>query len=270
MEPERQPWAFRLIKYIPSLSRDETANLGVLFYSARENRLEARLLHEEREFARIRRIHPQADIALLRNLEAELSERLSGTEGDAAGQVAKFDDMLSNLIQLGPQRAVLTDNPMEELERIYEEYVAPPRWTRGRDVGAGQADSPAAIRRRASEVFAGAGLLPRLRAARAADFTGPGDTMRIDFHYRQNGTQGFIQALSLNRDPAQAKAFAFTAERIREKLSRPRLAAITESDPQPGVERHQFVSHMLQNREIEIVPLPALAGWAGRLAASLQ
>lgn len=269
MTTELHPWAFRIVRYTPNLARDEAVNLGVLFYSSAQNRLEARLLREEGEFARIRRLHPAADISLLRNLEGELTARLAGFENDPAGQIEKLDDVLSNLIQLGPQRAVLTAQPAEELERIYEEYVAPPRWQRTREA-ADPLDSPAAIRRRAQQIFGGAGLAERLRPVRAADFTGPGDTMRIDFHYRTNGTEGFVQALSLNRDPSQAKAFAFTAQRIRKKIARPQLAAVTEAAPQAGSERHQFVSGVLREQEIEIVPLPALPEWAGRLAATLQ
>ncbi len=269
MTTELQPWAFRIVRYAPNLARDEWMNLGVLFYSAKENRLEARLLRNESEFARIRRLHPAADIPLLRNLETELGARLDGFEGDAAGQVDKLDDVLSNVIQLGPQRAVLTASPAEELERIYEEYVSPPRSNQLRVADEG-IDSPAVIRRRAREIFSRAGLAPHLRPARAADFTGAGDTMRLDFHYRRNGTQGFAQALSLSRDPAQAKAFAFTAERIRQRLAHPQLTAITESEPQPGSERHLFVSEILREQQIEIVPLPALADWAARLASALN
>jgi len=270
-ETALQPWAFRIVRYIPRLDRDEAANLGVLLYSARENRLEARLLREEGEFARIRRLHPGADLPLLRNFEAALTQRLAGLEGDAAAQVEKLEGWLSNTIQLGPQRAVLTDNAAAELERIYDDYVAPPRLVNAPAGAEAPVDSPAAIRRAASKVFADAGVLQWMRPARAATWTAwPGDTTRLDFHFRVGDADGFAQAVSLQRDVAQAKAFAFTAERIRARARGAQVTAITDAAPQAQDERHAFVHSILTEQEIEIVPLALLAPWAERLASRLQ
>lgn len=263
-----QPLAYRVVRYAPNLARDEWINCGVLMYSPQSNLLEARCVRDESEYARIRRLHPNADMDLLRGLESELTTRLAGLETDAAGQVEKLDDTLSNLIQLGPQRAVLAENAAAELARLYDEYVAPPRVTRAAAVA--QADMASTLRRQAHDIFAQAGILYALRPARAADYTFVGDTMRIDFHYRINGSQGFIQVISLNRDPAQAKAFAFTAERIRARVEKAQLTAITACEPEPGNERHGFVRSVLDEQQIEIVPMLRLVPWARRLATAIQ
>lgn len=267
-ETELQPYAYRIVRLVPNLAREEFVNLGVLLISPKLNRLEARFVSEESEFARIRRLYPEADLALLRNLEGEFTQRLAGFEQDIAGQVTKLEDTLANAIQLSPQRGLLTANAAEDLERIYAEYVAPPRHVRA---AAGvELDSPAAIRRRANLVFAEAGVLRHMQPARAATFTGPGDTMRIDFHYRKNGSQGFAQALALGRDPSQAKAFAFTAERIRRKVANVQITAITEGEPQAQNQRHSFVTGLLEEQQVEIVPVGRLQPWASMLARTIH
>jgi len=269
-EQELQPWAFRIVRYVPRLDRDEASNLGVLLYSPRENRVEARLLSAEGEFGRIRRLHPDADLGLLRGFAAEFTTRMSGLESNALGQINKLDDLLSNTIQLGPQRGVLTADPAAELDRIYDEYVAPPRVARAGSAAEAAADSPAAIRRAAHKVFGSAGILGYMQPGRAATWTWPGDTLRLDFCFRAQGADAFAQALALNRDPAQAKAFAFTTQRIRAKLPGAQITAITDTAPQSRNQRHEFVRALLDEQRIEIVPLPLLEAWAQKLAAQIQ
>lgn len=268
-ETQLQPWAYRIVRFSPALTRDEWINLGVILFAPGSNQLEARLIRDEGEFARVRRLHPNADLSLLRNLEAELTARLAGFEGDAAGHVTKLDDTLSNLIQLSPQRAVLTENAAAEMDRLYDEYVAPPAALRSAAASA-EPDTPSAIRKRANQIFGHTGVLRRMQPLRAEAFTYRGDTMRIDYHYRCNGTQGFLQALALGRDPAQAKAFAFTAQRIRAKVDKAELCAVTDVEPQEQNDRHAFVSSLFGEQKIEIVPLPRLLGWARLLAARIQ
>jgi hypothetical protein len=267
-EEHLQPLAYRMVRYAPDLARDEWINCGVLLYAPERNLLEARCLREESEFARVRRLHPGADVELLRSLDAELTMRLAGFHADVAGHVEKLHDVLSNLIQLGPQRAVLAADAGEELARLYAEYVAPPRRTR--PAAAEDSDVASTIRRQAHAIFAQAGILHALRPARAADYTLPGDTLRLDFTYRRNGTHGFIQAISLQRDPAHAKAFAFTAERIHGKVPHAKLTAITAALPDPRNERHMFVRALLEDQQVELVPMAQLEPWARHLAASLQ
>jgi hypothetical protein len=108
------------------------------------------------------------------------------------------------------------------------------------------------------------------KAVRVSDYTFLGDPLRIDFGYRTNGTRGFVHAVALGRDPRHAKEFAFTAERIRARVRDCRFAAITEVEPQRENERHQFVSRVLDEQNIEIVPVPRLDEYTDRLRPLLQ
>src|SRR5271155_3634555 len=114
---------FRILRYVPNLVRDEWMNIGILLVDP-EGRLHARVLQEEADFARLRRLYPAADVALLRGLEADFGARASQSGGGEA-LVAGLEDTLSNALQLSPRKAVLTVNPEAEMERLFHDQVEP-------------------------------------------------------------------------------------------------------------------------------------------------
>jgi hypothetical protein len=94
--------------------------------------------------------------------------------------------------------------------------------------------------------------------------------MRIDFSYRRNGTRGFVHAVALGRDPGQAKLLAFTAEAIRGRLQHSEFLAVTEREPARGNVRDQFVSSVLADNDIRVLPLAGLRKWAHEVAPVLK
>ena len=85
----------------------------------------------------MRRLHPQADEAQLRALRDDLEERLqsaealagpgdlpSGNGGAWQRLLAKWDNTLSNALQLASQKGVLATDLDAELERLYSDHVA--------------------------------------------------------------------------------------------------------------------------------------------------
>ena len=267
-EAKLQTCVYHILRYMPNLIRDEWVNIGVLLHWPEQKQHRLRLVGEEDELARLRRLHPEADLAVVRALQAELEARLAEHHSDLAGFVAALDETLSNVLQLSPQKAVLTEDFDAELDRLYRDQVAPPR-VRGR-VGL-ETGTRSALRTRINDVFRAAGVLGRIeRGFRVDEFTYRGDPMRLDYAYRRNGTRGFVHALALARDPAQAKALAFTAGRIRVKLGSTEFAAVTEAEPRPDNERHQFMAGLLSEQEIQIVPLARLSEYANRLRPDLR
>jgi hypothetical protein len=259
-------YAYRVVRYTPNLVRDEWVNIGVLLYEPGGKRLEARLIESDAEFARLRRLHPTADVNVVRGLQAEMTAQFQ-INGGAAAYLEKLDESLSNVVQLSPQRGVLTSDFDAEMDRLYHDYVEPPRYP-----GRGEAaDSRSTIRARAREVFRRAGILAQMEhGVRVDEFTFAGDPMRLDYGYRRNGTRGFVHALPLGREPAQAKALAFTCEQIRLKVHESEFAAMTEVAPQESNERHRFISGLLDTKGIRIVPLTQLEPWARELGASIR
>jgi hypothetical protein len=278
---------YRVLRYTPNLVRDEWVNIGVLVFDPETGERRLRLIEDQDEFHRVRRLHPEADEALLRALRDDLEarfdaarreegEKTTGNDGPGGAHgasewqavLAKWDDTLANALQLAPPKGILAADLDAEMERLYADHVGVPR-PAGR---AGLPGSRGHIRQYCAQVFKQARLWERLdKSVRAAEFTFPGDPMRLDYSYRRNGTRGFVQALSVSRAPADAKLLAYTAERIQAKARfASEFAAVTDVPLSAGNERHCFVRDTLRDVGIEPVPVEGFAVWVAKLRPMLQ
>jgi hypothetical protein len=259
--------AYHVIRYMPNLVRDEWVNIGVLLFDPASGRMLRRMVEEPAEMARVRRLHPAADEALLRGLPEELDAQMAAPGGTPAEQLARLEATLSNAVQLSPRKGLLAEDFEAELDRLYRDHVEPPRFRRESE----DLSTRNAIRTRANQVFRSAGIWARLeRRIDVAEFTFDGDPMRVDYAYRRNGTRGFVQALALGRDPGQAKVVAFTAEAIRAKVPRTDFLAVTEIEPRPKENpRHRFVTGLLEEHGVTVVPLGRLMDWAQKMRPAL-
>ena len=268
--PDEKACAYRILRYTPNLVRDEWVNIGVLLFDPQTGERRLRLIEEQEEYNRVRRLHPQADEFLLRALRDDLEDRFqsAGGNGDWMQLLAKWDDTLSNALQLAPQKGVFASDLDAELERLYADHVAPQR----APSRVGAPGSRATVRSYCSQVFKQARLWDRLeKAVRAEEYTFPGDPMRLDYSYRRNGTRGFVQTLSVTRAPADAKLLAYTAERITAKARlKTEFAAVTDVPLNDGNERHRFVRDTLRDVGIEPIPLEGFAVWVAKLKPLLQ
>jgi hypothetical protein len=276
--PGERACAYRILRYTPNLVRDEWVNIGVLLYDPSTGERRLRLIEEQDEYNRVRRLHPQADEALLRALRDDLEDRFKSEPAPANGSnggstdwqrlLAKWDDALSNALQLAPQKGVLVADLDAELERLYADHVALQR-TPSR---AGAPGSRAQMRLYCSQVFRQARLWERVeKSVRASEFTFRGDPMRLDYSYRRNGTRGFVQCLSVTRAPADAKLLAYTAERITAKATlKTECAAVTDVALNAENDRHRFVRDTLRDAGIEPVAMEGFAVWVAKLKPMIQ
>jgi hypothetical protein len=291
--PDRM-FVHRIVRYAPSPLRDEWVNIGVLLFDPQTGERRLRLIEEEEEYNRVRRLHPQADESLLRVLRDDLESRFetaapgagpSRTAGNGGKQITyfadngpgpgewlrileKWDQTLSSALRLADPKATLADDLDAELARLYDDRVAVPQG-KGR---AGLPGSRGLLRSYCSQVFKQARLWGRLeKSVRASEFTFPGDPMRFDYGYRRNGTRGFVQTLSVTRAPADAKLLAYTARRIQEKgRFAPEFTAVTDVPLQADNDRHVFVRDTLREVGVEPVPLEGFAVWVAKLRPMLQ
>src|SRR6202051_847748 len=283
-EDTLQPCAYHVVRYQPNLIRDEWVNIGVLLFipavrrgdgagdtpgeGPTAGRFRQRWLEEPADLVRLRRLHPAVDEELLLRLPAEFDRQLFGHEWPAAAILEKFDETLSNAVQLAPRKGLLARDPDAELDRLFREQVEPLREMRR---GAVEIRTRSDVRARAADYFRTEKILRLMqRGVRVEEFTAPGDPMRIDFSYRRNGTRGFVHSVALARDPGQAKLLAYTAGAIRERVRHSEFLAVTEREPAPGNVRDQFVSGILAESDIRVVPLGELRKWAHEVAPVLR
>jgi Protein of unknown function (DUF3037) len=271
-----QALAYHILRYVPNLVRDEWVNIGVLVFNPETGERRLRLIEDQDEYNRVRRLHPWADEALLRTLRDELEDRLdsgSRTNGSTASGIpwqrvlSKWDETLSNALQLAPQKGVLADDLDAEVERLYADHVAVPR----RSARPGLPGGRAAIRSYCAQVFRQARVWDRIeKSVRVTEFTFPGDPSRMDYSYRRNGTRGFVHTLSVTRAPQDAKSLSYNVRHIAEKARyHTEFAAVTDVALSRDNDRHRFVMETLREVGVEPVPMEGFAVWVAKLRPSL-
>ena len=140
----------------------------------------------------------------------------------------------------------------QEASRLYAEHV-------GLERGSSRVGAPgsrATMRNYCSQVWHQARLWERIeKSTKVAEFTFPGDPMRIDYCYRRNGTRGFVQTISVSRSPMACKEYAYTAQYIAPRAAfKSEFAAITDVPLDNGNLRHRFVRDTLRDAGIEPIP----------------
>lgn len=266
-EPALMPCSYWVVRYTTNLLRDEWVNVGVFLFDPAESHFEARFIETSEEFSRLRRLQPNHDESLLRGLRAHFQTAIANAE-DPAAFLANLAGTLSNAIQLGPEHGVLTEDFDAELDRLYQQLVAPPHATA---LDHEQEFGRAFLRSQLNDVFRRTGLAEQIeRQVAAEEFTYKGDPLRIDFAYRRQGTRGFVHTLSIERDAAEAKIVAYTAERIRRRLPSSEFTVVTDTRIEAGNERHQFVAGLLADVQVSILPVAELEPWVERLRVELS
>jgi hypothetical protein len=278
-QPPEQALAYHILRYVPDLVRDEWVNIGVLVFNPETGERRLRLIEDQDEYNRVRRLHPWADEALLRALRDNLENRLdsgmgakSGDGGVASGipwqmVLGKWEETLSNALQIAPQKGVLADDLDAEVERLYADHVAVPR----RGTRPGLPSGRAGIRSYCAQVFRQAHIWHRIeKSVRVAEFTFPGDPARIDYSYHRNGTRGFVHTLSVTRAPQDSKSLSYNVKHIAEKARyHTEFAAVTDVALSRDNDRHRFVLDTLREVGVEPVPMEGLAVWVAKLRPSL-
>lgn len=265
---EERGFTYRLLRYVPNLVRDEWVNIGVLIFDSETGERRLRMIEDQEEFARVRRLHPSADQSVLRRLREHLESRFDSVEGSNGNAInwqdvlAKLDNTLAEALQFAQPKGVLGGDLDEELERLYTDHVAPQKAWR-----VGAPGSRASIRKYCSQVWKQAQLWGRVeRSVRVAEYTFAGDPMRLDYCYRRNGTRGYVQTLSVSRAPADCKLYAYTAARIAARAPfASEFTAVTDLALHDNNERHRFVRDTLRDAGIDPVPMEGFAVWVAKL-----
>jgi len=276
---EYKTFVSHILRYTSDLVRDEWLNIGILLFNPATGERSIRLIEEEREFARLRRLQPSADEDLIRRTRDHLDDHFetllqqfragsATADQDFQKLIEKWDETLSTGLQLSPQKGVHAQDLEEEANRLYSEHVGLER-SHSR---VGAPGSRATIRSYCSQVWHQARLWEKIeKSARVAQYTFPGDPMRIDYAYRRNGTRGFVQTLSVSRSPMACKEYAYTAQYIAPRASfKSEFAAITDVPLDNDNLRHRFVRDTLRDAGIEPIPMEGFAVWVAKLRPLLQ
>jgi len=263
--PETKNCEYFLAYYAPSALRETRVAIG-LFLFEESGRLVGHRLAED--WRTVRCLDPQADLTMLGSLSAHferlatenfgslgLSEMSRPNGGQLYEQLRRMEQEFSGALQISPARGVLTTDPQQELDRLFEQHIA--SWAPRRPLPSHtplRVGSRLWIRGQLSDAIRRHGLWDRFeRDVSVEEFTAPGDGFRVDFRYKPNGVAQYLHALSLERDWTQAKLLGYTGWRIREK-TKVRLTAIV-ADADPALPAVQSCRRILTEAQIAVEPL---------------
>src|SRR5262245_49027728 len=186
---EQQKCSFFLLRYVPDAVKNEFVNVGLVLLPE-AGRAELRFT---RDWSRAKCLDPQADTDLLEALEADLRSQLLDANGGRDQILRKIQDSFSNAVQASEFKACLAESPAQEADALAKVYLETARRPAQREAGARQV-----VLGRMRREFEIAGAWPMMRKEiNAADYTRPGDTLKIDCGYSPNGTVKLFHAVAL-------------------------------------------------------------------------
>lgn len=214
---ERVQCEFSLIRYVPDVVKGEFANIGVVLREA--GRGDGATVRFTRDWSRVRCLDPNADVELLESLESEIAERLRSRVNphvNVKPMLQLLEDTLSNSVQLTEMRGTLAESMPAEMEQLMRMYVEPLKTPAAKRKASGRT----AIAGKMRDEFERAGVWALMRKRiSAAQYTRPGDPLKIDCGYR-NGRVRMFHAVSIESDAEAAKGLAYSAEALRAGVSR--------------------------------------------------
>jgi hypothetical protein len=212
---QRLQCEFQLVRYAPDPVRNEFVHVGVLLREQNPAGGEpAMQLRFTRDWRRVRCLHPDADTAMLEEVETELRKRI---QHDPDSKVKRIlDEALSLNIQMTAPKGYLAESLPAGIEELMRIYVDPPKRERQPRLS-----GRAAIQSQMRAEFEHAGVWDLLRKRiPASDYTRPGDPLRLDAGYRPNGMIRMFHAVSLEPGLDLAKVLAFSAAALRAGVER--------------------------------------------------
>lgn len=270
----RKQCDFYLVRYAPDPVRNEFVNIGVLLRDA--SRTEQMTVQFTKDWARVRCMDPDADVAMLESLESEIRLRLADVDAGAPSLMRALEDSLSNALQITEPTAYLAESMAAGVEELMRLYVDP----RKREASA-RRSARQAVHAKMRSQFERAGVwdLMRKRISVSA-YTKPGDPLRIDCGYRPNGVVRMFHAVSLESDTEWPKVLAFSAGAIREGVARVEnatleLTAVVEPlseisadrEDRDRVDQYRFSVETMEAQKIRVMTtndLPRMAETARR------
>lgn len=276
---DRLQCEFLLVRYVPDTVKNEFVNIGVVLREA--GRPAVAEVRFTRDWSRVRCLDPDADVEMLESLENEIRERMAGSAEDMLRGIL---DGFSNVLQVTAPKACLAESIPAEMETLSRMYVETRRQREARRQSGRQAIATS-MRRQFESV--GVWTLMRKRIP-AAQYTQPGDPLRIDCGYRPNGVIRMFQAVSLDGDLEAAKVLAFSAPQLVEGVRRVEqasleltavvepLRAMVEKDAiesgaeQDRIEQYQFGVRVMEQQAIRVMTVNDLPRLAERAREELR
>lgn len=245
-----------LLRFMPHPLRDDFVTVGLLLLESDAGFAEFRFT---RDWRMLQCVAPDVQIEWFQMVETEIRGSLQNFR--SGEELAQFvAEKFGTIVDVGPTKAVLTDDPLKEMEVLASIYLVPPDHS-----GRVQPRSRrAAIVETMSDAFENAGVLELMkRNLDVGKYTGQGDPFRIDFGYRMGSVIKMFHAVSLTANVDQALALGYRYSRVQEgmrlELLEASLTAVVDQQLEIQDERARFALGMLKSNEVRVNSVSEMA-----------
>jgi len=261
---EKRKLEFLLLRYVPDAVKEEPVNFGLIVLQNLGNGAELVDVRFPRNWERVLRADPQADINVLEALGKELREEI-GKPKDQSALLRTIGDSFSGVFQVSESIPVLTDRPIaEEILTVARMYLeGPKRQSLHEPVGR------RAILDKMTRGFEEAGVSEFVLPVPVEMYTKPGDPFAFDFGYKtRTGREiKLFQAVSMRTSVDAAVLLAARYPTIEPEMARltkvtPILRAVIEDGLNEQESAIRFALEMMREAGIKVsrlVEMPDIA-----------
>ena len=218
---EKRQLEFFLLRYMPDAIKEEFVNIALVMIEPAANGGFADVRFAK-DWRRLRCLDPEADLEILESLEREIRLQLPSLT-DREALFKRLQDSFSNLIQISPLKACLSEEPAAELVVLSRMYLDTAHRS-ARSVASGRQEIVRVMR----NSFEQSGILQLLVQEFAVEkYTRPGDPLKIDFAYSVKERFSMLHAVSLKASVEQAVTLAYRFPKMEEGLLRTENAKAT-------------------------------------------
>jgi hypothetical protein len=259
-----------LLRYAGDATKGESLNLGVVAIAPEHNQTGG--FADVRFTKSWRRLHcfdPLLDTDELDAMEREIRRDLQDPQRRSE-LIRRGGDAWSNVIQFDRLQGCLTESPAMELERLSSLYLEAPSGNDRREVSGRQR-----IVTHIKDELESVGVLPfMIRGMPMAEFTRPGDPMKLDFGYSVEGSFKFLQAVSLSQRVESGLILAARFPQIAASMQAKNgvkawLTAVIDDDL-PRRDEVSFAVEMMKESGVVVAPAKTMAQIASGIRLELH
>ena len=264
---EKRQLELYLLRFLPHALRDDFVTVGLLLLEADAGFAEVRFT---RDLRMLQCVAPDVELEWFTMAENEIRASL--------GRVRRREELLQlvnerfgTMLDVAPTKAVLTEDPAKEIEVLTSMYlVAMERGERSQ-----QRTGRGAIVNTMNEAFTSAGVIELMqRDLDVVQYTGQGDSFRIDFGYRVGSVMKMFHAVSVTANVNQALALAYRYPRVEAGMLKEQIqtsmTAVVDQATLLRDERMRFAIGVMEENSVQVRAVDEMAAIAGEVRRELR
>jgi hypothetical protein len=238
-----------LLRFLPHALRDDFVTVGLLLVESDGGFADVRFT---RDWKMLQCVAPDVELEWFEVVETAIREGI-GRLRRREDLIQLLDEKFGAALDVAPTKAVLSEDPSQEIGRLASMYLAPLHREERTHSRSGRMAVVSAMK----DAFAAAGVLELMQLnLDVMKYTRPGDPFRIDFGYRVGSAVKMFHAVSLatNVEPAMALAYRFSRldSGMRQEQLQGSLTAVVDREMDLLDEKTRFAMGILEENSVRV------------------